>query len=102
MQQCHPTLPPLSHSQNLTPNLTGPLSRSGKHPGILAVLFQDDLYLGNALVGPSLVTCYEYTNPEVYLYWAVHASLHGLVLCFGCGGLSHLPGILLAFILVVS
>ena len=70
------------------------------HHGILAVLSQDDLHLGDALMGPSPVSHYEHTNPEVYLCQAVHASLHGLVLCFGCGGLSHPPGILPAYVLV--
>ena len=87
MQQCHPTLLPLSCSQNLMPYPTGPLSQNGMHRGIPAVLFQDDLHLGDALVGPFPVSRYEHTNPEVYLCQAVHASPHGLVLCFGCSGL---------------
>ena len=84
------------------PYLTGLLWQNGMCCVILVVLFQDDFNLGDAPMGPSLVSCYEHTNPEVYLCQAVHASLHGLVLCFGCGSLSHLLCILPACILVVS
>ena len=66
------------------------------------VLFWDDLPLGDALMGPSLGSHDEHTDPEVYLCQAMHASPHDLVLCFGCGGLSYPPGVLPAFVLVVS
>ena len=72
------------------------------HHRIPAVLFWDDLPLGDALVGPCLGSSDEHTDPEVYLCQAVHASPHDLVLCFGCSSLSHLPGVLLAFVLVAS
>ena len=65
------------------------------------VLFWDDLPLGDALVGPSLRSHDEHTDSEVYLCQVVHVSPRDLVLCFGYGGFSHLPGVLLAFILVV-
>ena len=41
---------------------TGPLWQNGMHHGILAVLFQDDFHLGDALVGLSLVSCYEHVQ----------------------------------------
>ena len=81
---------------------SGLLGLNGMHHGIPAVPFQDDLPLGDALVGPSPGSPDEHRNPEVYLCWAAHASPHGLVLCFGFGSLSHLLGIHLAFVLVVS
>ena len=81
---------------------TGLLRLNGTHCGIPAILFRDDFPLGDALVGPSPGSHDGHTDPEVYLCWAVHASPHDLFLCFGCGGLSHLLGILTAFVLVVS
>ena len=84
------------------PYQTGPLGLNGKCHGIPVGLFQDDLPLGDDLMGPSLGSHDKHTDPEVCLCQAVHASPHDLVLCFGCGSLSHLLGVLLAFILVVS
>ena len=84
------------------PYQTGPLGLNGMRRGIPAVPFQGDLPLGNALMGPSPGSHDKHTNPEVYLCRAAHASPHGLVLCSDCGGLSHLLGILPAFILVIS
>ena len=84
------------------PYQMGLLGLNGRHCGIPAVLFQDDLPLGDVLMGPSLGSHDEHTDPGVYLCWTAHASPHGLVLCFGCSGLSYLPGILPAFVLVVS
>ena len=92
----------LSCSQSPTPYQTGPLWQNGMHCRIPVVLFWDDLHLGSALMGPSPVSHDEHTNPEVYLCQAVHASPCGLVLCSGCSSLSHPPGILPAFVLVVS
>ena len=44
------------------PYLTGPLLQSGMHHRILAVLFWDDLHLGDTLVGPSPVSHYKHTT----------------------------------------
>ena len=102
MRRCHPTLPPLSCSQNPMPYQTGPLRPNGMCHRIPVVPFWDHPPLGDALVGPSPGSHDKHTNPEVYLCQAAHASPHGLVLCFGCGSLSHPLGILPAFVLVVS
>ena len=99
-QRCHPS--PLSHYQNLMPYQTDPLVQSGRSHEIPVILSLDDLHPGDAPIRPSLASHDEHTNPVVYHCWAAWASPYDLVLCFGCGGLSHLPGILPAFFLVVS
>ena len=81
---------------------TDSLVQSGRRHKIPAILSLDDLHPGDAPIWPSLASHGEHTNPVVYRCWAARASPHDLVLCFGCGGLSHLLGILPAFFLVVS
>ena len=81
---------------------TDPLVQSGRHHEIPVILSPGDLHPGDAPIRPSLPSHSEHTNPVVYRCWAAWASPYDLVLCFGCSGFSHLPGILLAFFLVVS
>ena len=45
------------------PYQTDPLGLNGMHRGIPAVAFWDDLPLGDALMGPSLGSHDEHTNP---------------------------------------
>ena len=84
------------------PYQTDPLMQSGRSHKIPVVLSPGDLHPGDTPVRPSPVSHGEHTNPAVYRCWAAQASPYDLVLCFGCGGLSCLPGILPAFFLVVS